>query len=101
MVFTTSEAQRYPSTQNIKISLYQVYFHAKMLLTMGAAAENLTTLVTIALVPLSGLTGEIPARAWVITLADLPQESFQDLLSHPWGQAGCQNKRKTSRNSNF
>ena len=47
MVFTTSEAQCYPWAQNIKISFYQVYFHAKIQLTRGGAAENLTTLVTI------------------------------------------------------
>ena len=31
----------------------------------------------------------------------LPPESFHSLLSRPWGQAGCQKKLKTSRNSNF
>ena len=47
LLFTTSEAQRYPWAQNIKISFYQAYFHAKILLTRGGAVENLTTLVTI------------------------------------------------------
>ena len=30
LLFTTSEAQRYPWAQNIKISFYQAYFHAKI-----------------------------------------------------------------------
>ena len=34
--------------------------------------------------------------------ADLPPVPFHYLLSRPcWGQAGCQKKRKPSRNSNF
>ena len=80
------ERKKVPSTRNRELGTYRL---------LAANAIHYTTATACESMQIEYYT------IGHFTLADLPPESFQDLLSRPWGQAGCQNKPKTSRNSNF